>query len=114
MVAKGENCPVCGRGTLKPGMIREEMLGVDLGSCPGEMCSNCGETFLSTESMHAIEQRARELGLWGLASKVKIARSGNSLVVRIPAPLAQYLRLKKGQEVMVSPENENRLVLELA
>ena len=44
---------------------------------------------------------------------MKIARSGNSLVVRIPADLARYLKLKKGQEVTVSPERENRLVLEL-
>jgi hypothetical protein len=114
MVAKAEKCPVCGKGRLKPAMVHEEMFGVELGNYPGEVCSNCGETFLTTESMRAIEVRARELGLWGLASKVKVARSGNSLVVRIPAPLAQYLRLKKGQEVMVSPEKENRLVLELA
>jgi hypothetical protein len=114
MVAKAEKCPVCGKGSLKPAMIHEEMFGVELGAYPGEACAFCGETFLSTESMRAIEGRARELGLWGLASKVKIARSGNSLVVRIPAKLARYLKLKTGQEVMVSPEKENRLVLELA
>lgn len=95
-------------------MIKEEMFGVDLGEYAGEKCTNCGETFLTSESMRAIEKRAKELGLWGLASKVKVARSGNSIVVRIPAPLAQYLKLKKGQEIMVSPDKENRLVLELA
>ena len=105
---------MCGKGTLKPATVHEEMFGVELGSYPGEHCSNCGETFLTSHSMDAVEERARELGIWGLASKVKVARSGNSLVVRIPAPLARYLRLKKGQEVMVSPEKENRLVLELA
>jgi YgiT-type zinc finger domain-containing protein len=114
MVAKAEKCPVCGKGTLNPATIHEEMFGVELGNYPGERCSNCGETFLASDSMDAVEARAKELGLWGLASKVKVARSGNSLVVRIPAPLAQYLKLKKGQEVMVSPERENRLVLELA
>jgi YgiT-type zinc finger domain-containing protein len=114
MVAKAEKCPVCGKGTLKSATIHEEMFGVVLGNYPGERCSNCGETFLTSESMGAVEERAKELGLWGLASKVKVVKSGNSLVVRIPAPLAQYLRLRKGQELMVSPDKENRLVLELA
>jgi YgiT-type zinc finger domain-containing protein len=114
MVAKPEKCPVCGKGTLKPAMVHEEMFGVELGDYPGEKCSSCGETFLPTESMRTVEARAKELGLWGLASKVKVARSGNSLVVRIPAELARYLKLKNGQEVMVSPEKDNRLVLELA
>lgn len=107
-------CPVCGKGTLRPGTVHEEMFGVDLGKYPGEVCDRCGESFLSSESMHKVEQKAKELGLWGLASKVKIARSGNSLVVRIPSSLARYLKMKSGQEVLVSPEKANRLVLELA
>jgi antitoxin component of MazEF toxin-antitoxin module len=60
-----------------------------------------------------MEARAKELGLWGLASKVKVVKSGNSLVVRIPSPLARYLRMKSGQEVLVTPDRANRLVLEL-
>lgn len=90
------------------------MFGVSLGTYDGEVCDNCGETFLSSKSMDQLETRAKELGLWGLASKVKVVRSGNSLVVRIPAPLARYLKIKGGQEVLVAPDKERRLVLELA
>jgi len=52
--------------------------------------------------MHALQGRAKEQGPWGLSTKARIARSGNLLVVRIPADLARYLKLKKGQGVMVS------------
>ncbi len=109
-----ERCPVCGKGTLHPKRIREEMFGVDLGRYDAEVCDQCGESFLGAKSMDKLEARAKELGLWGLASKVKIARSGNSLVVRIPAALARYLKMKSGQEVLVAPERANRLILELA
>ena len=109
-----ERCPVCGKGVLRPKRVREEMFGVALGTCDGEVCDNCGESFLSSKSMERVEARAKELGLWGLASKVKVVRSGNSLVVRIPSPLARYLKIKSGQEVLVAPDKERRLVLELA
>ena len=114
MVASQERCPVCGRGILKLKKVREEMFGVDLGEYDAEVCDRCGEVFFTSESVDRIEARAKELGLWGLASKVKIARSGNSLVVRIPSPLARYLKMKSGQEVIIAPERAHRLVLELA
>lgn len=60
-----------------------------------------------------MEARAKERGLWGLAAKVKIVKSGNSIVVRIPAALARYLKMKTGQDVLVSPDRANRLILEL-
>lgn len=110
----GVRCPVCGKGVLRSERVREEMFGVDLGTYEGEVCDKCGESFLSSESMERVEVRAKELGLWGLASKVKVVRSGNSLVVRIPSPLARYLKIRSGQEVLVAPDKERRLVLELA
>jgi YgiT-type zinc finger domain-containing protein len=109
-----EKCPVCGQGKLRPKRVREEMFGVTLGSYDAEVCDHCGEVFFTSESVDLIEARARELGLWGLASKVKVARSGNSLVVRIPSPLARYLKLRSGQEVLVAPDQKHRLVLDLA
>jgi YgiT-type zinc finger domain-containing protein len=114
MVAQKERCPVCGKGNLHVGRVKEEMFGIELGSFDAEVCDSCGESFLSSKSMDALEARAKELGLWGLASKVKVARSGNSLVVRIPSPLARYLKMKSGQEVLVAPDKGSRLVLELA
>ncbi len=81
-------CPACGKGELHRGKIREQMFGVD--------------------------SRAKELGLWGLAKKVSIAKSGNSLVVRIPAELARFLKLKGGEDALVRPEGREKIVVELA
>jgi YgiT-type zinc finger domain-containing protein len=110
----GHKCPVCGKGSLKRRDVGQSMFGINLGMYAAEVCDRCGEVFLTAESVDRLTLRAKELGLWGLASKVKVARSGNSLVVRIPSPLARYLKLKKGQEIMVAPEQAHRLVLELA
>jgi YgiT-type zinc finger domain-containing protein len=114
VVTVTEKCPVCGKGELKRREVPQSMFGVELGTYEAEVCTRCGETFLTGASVDRLERRAKELGLWGLASKVKVARSGNSLVVRIPSRLARYLELKSGQEVMVSPEKAHRLILELA
>jgi ribosomal protein S27AE len=109
-----ERCPVCGKGVLRPARVQEERFGVNLGKYDGEVCNRCGESFLGSKSMKRLETWAKELGLWGLSTKVKVVRSGNSLVVRIPPPLAKHLRLRSGLELLIAPDKERRLVLELA
>lgn len=104
-------CPICEKGTLKKTKIREIMFGIDLGEFPAQKCSNCGETFTSEETTILIEDRAKEKGIWGLEKKTKIARSGNSLAVRIPKPLAEFLELQEGKEAYIYPEND-RLIIE--
>src|SRR5207244_13121799 len=94
---------VCGKGRLRRGRIREQMFGVDLGEYPAEICDSCGESFVDSEAMKKIETRAKAIGLWGLAKKVSIGKSGNSLVVRIPADLARFLQLKGGEDALVPP-----------
>ncbi len=106
-------CPVCGKGKLRRGKAREEMFGVDLGEYPAEICDSCGESFVDQDAMRKIEARAKEMGLWGLAKKVSIAKSGNSLVVRIPAELARFLQLKGGEDALVRPEGREKIVVEL-
>ena len=106
-------CPACGKGKLRRGKVREEMFGIDLGEYPAEICDSCRESFIDQDAMKKIEARAKEMGLWGLAKKVSIARSGNSLVVRIPAELARFLRLKGGEDALVRPEGRQRIVVEL-
>src|SRR5438445_12255817 len=106
-------CPACGKGRLHRGKVREQMFGVDLGEYPAEICDSCGEAFVDSEAMKKIEARAKAIGLWGLAKKVSIAKSGNSLVVRIPADLARFLRLKGGEDALVRPEGREKIVVEL-
>ena len=104
-------CPMCEKGTLKPVMEKHIMFGVDLGIYPGEKCSSCGEVFSDSSVMLKIEELAKKKGIWGLGSKTKITRTGNSLAVRIPQKIVKFLKLKDGEETYIHPEL-NKLVIE--
>lgn len=106
-------CPSCGKGALRKAKVRERMFGVDLGEFPGEKCGSCGETFLDEAAVTDLERRAKDAGIWGLGKKAKVVKSGNSLVIRIPAELARHLKLRAGTEVFVHPEGEDRIVVDV-
>ena len=72
-------CPVCEKGTLKNGKIKEEMFGVYLGEYPAEICSKCGESFTDEKTTRAIEDAAKKKGIWGLGKKTKITKTGKVL-----------------------------------
>src|SRR5438034_11327550 len=97
-------CPACGKGELHRGKVREQMFGVDLGEYPAEICDSCGESFVDQKAMRKIEARAKELGLWGLAKKVSIEKSVNSLVVRMPADIDLIRKLNGGEDALVRRE----------
>ena len=105
-------CPMC-NSTLKKGKIKEQYLGHDLGEFEGFICSKCGETLLTENSVRKAEQKAKELGIFGLAEKTTIAKSGNSLIVRIRKNVADYLGLFEGDEVIIHPEGKKKLVMEV-
>ena len=104
-------CPVCDKGNLKKGKIKEYMFGVYLGEFPADICAKCNESFMDSETMKKIEEIAKKKGIWGLGRKTKITRTGNSLAVRIPKQIAQHLKLKEGQETYIHPEN-SKLIIE--
>lgn len=89
------------------------MFGVDLGEFEAEVCPACGESFLTEAAMEELERRARDAGVWGLGQKLKVTKSGNSLVLRIPADLAKFLKLRAGTEVFVHPEGEDSIVVDI-
>lgn len=104
-------CPICEKGTLEKGTIKEIMQGVNLGEFPAEICSSCGESFTDPETTRKIEAKAKEKGIWGLGKMTKIAKAGNSLVVRIPKKIAEKLKLKVGEEAYIHIE-ERKLIIE--
>lgn len=105
-------CPTCEKGTLKPVMERHVLFGVDLGAYPGEKCTLCGEVFTDASVMEEIQAMAKEKGIWGLSRKTKIAKAGNSLAVRIPKDVANFLHLKEGKEAFIHPE-QDKLIIEV-
>jgi hypothetical protein len=87
------------------------MFGVHLGEFPADICSSFGESFTDSKTTKLIEDAARAKGIWGLGRKAKITKSGNSLAVRIPKEIADYLKLKEGTDTYIHPD-ENKLVIE--
>ena len=106
-----EKCLMCEKGHLKKIMNREVIYGVYLGDFPAKKCSFCNEIWTDGETMEKIEKVAKEKGVWGLGVKTKITKAGNSLCVRIPNKIANFLNLKSGEEAYIHPE-ENKLVIE--
>lgn len=104
-------CPICEKGILKKGVVKEYMLGKFLGEFPAEICSKCKESFVNSDSMRQIEDAAKKKGIWGLGAVTKITKTGNSLAVRIPKKIADYLNLKNGKEAYIHPEDD-KLVIE--
>lgn len=104
-------CPICEKGILKKSKERKVFYGIDLGEYPIEKCTKCGEVFTDSKVMREIEKKAKEKGIWGLGRKTKITRTGNSLAVRIPKQIVEFLKLKEGKEAYLHPEG-NKLVIE--
>ena len=105
-------CPMC-NSSLKKGMVKEEYLGHPLGEFEGYICNKCGETLLAQESVEAAQTKAKQLGIFGLAEKTNISKSGNSLILRLKKKLTDYIGVSEGSEVLVHPEGKHKLVIEV-
>ena len=103
-------CPICEKGSLNKGKTRETMFGVDLGEFPAMICGNCKESFTNEANTKLIEEAAKRKGIWGLGKTTKITKAGNSIVVRIPKPIADFLHITAGQEAFVHPEKDKLVV----
>ena len=48
-----------------------------------------------------------------MAKKTKVAQVGNSLAVRIPKEIADFIKLKKEEEVRIFPKNKKEIIIEI-
>ncbi len=104
-------CDECS-GKLLLKKVPYELYGVKLGDFPAEVCLKCGEVVFTEETSRMMTQKAKEKGLFGLDAHTKIGQVGDSLDVRIPKRMAEFLNLSKGKEVWVHPE-KNKIIIEL-
>lgn len=104
-------CPICKQGELKETKIREEQFGIDLGEYKGMQCSLCRETFFDEIITNKIMQKAKEKGIFGIQATTTVAKSGNSLAVRIPKKIAEIVQWKEGKEVHIHPAGK-KIVIE--
>ncbi len=96
-------------GAYQPKKVLYHFLGENIGTFPALVCNHCSETVFESTSSEQIETEVKHRGLWGLRARTKVAEVGNALDVRIPKNLAQFLSLKKGQEIILEPLDKNRL-----
>ena len=104
-------CILC-KGNLNQQIVEHKEFGVSLGKFKALVCSSCGETFYDSETANKIQTKSRELGLFGLAKKTKVAQVGNSLAIRIPKEIAEFVHLKKEKEVKIVPKTKNKIEIE--
>jgi len=103
-------CPICEKGNLEKKKIREIMFGIDLGEFPAEVCDECEESFTDEDTTRKIEEAAKEKGIWGLGMKTRITKTGNSLAVRVPKKIADFMNLKEGEEAYIHPEASKLMI----
>ncbi len=105
-------CVICG-GRTKEKIVDYKELGISFGKYKAEVCENCGETYFDENIAEKIQQKSKQLGLFGLAKKAKVAEIGNSIAIRIPKDIAGLLNLKKGKEVTLLPKDKHNLNIEV-
>ena len=106
-------CVMCNKAALKEKMVEYKEFGVSFGRYKGSVCTNCGETFFDSQTARKIQNKSKELGLFGLAKKTKVAKVGNSLAIRIPKEIADFVKLKKEEEVKIMPKSPHELIIEV-
>ena len=104
-------CVMCDKGTLKENTVDYKEFGISLGKYKGKVCNNCGEVFFDSALAKKIQAKSKELGLFGLAKKTKVAKVGNSLAIRILKEIADFLNLKKEKEVKIMPKSQSELII---
>lgn len=105
-------CVMC-NGKLKEKLVDYSEFGVFLGKFKGNVCEKCGEIFFDSEIASKIQTKSKEMGLFGLAKKTKVAQVGNSLAIRIPKEIAKFIHLKKETEVKITPQSPGGLYIEV-
>lgn len=103
---------MCEKGTLEEKCIEHKEFGISFGKFKAEICTHCGEAFFDSDTAKRIQAKSKELGLFGLAKKTKVAQVGNSLAIRIPKEIVDFIKLKKEKEVRIIPKNVHELTIE--
>ena len=110
---KSEKCYTCEKGELIKKKTDFSMYGVNLGRFQAEVCNKCGEIFFDEKTSDEIDGIAKKKGLWGLDAHTKVNRVGTSMAITINKKIADFVNLKKGEEILIHPENKRRIIIEL-
>ncbi len=107
-------CPICNKGELKKQRVAVEKYGTLIGTFKADVCSACGEQIFDSKEATKVEEKIKELGLWGAPVPTRIYKVGGNFVVSIKKKIAQALGINKPMDVILIPEAKNkRFVVEL-
>ncbi|MEW5936837.1 MAG: AbrB/MazE/SpoVT family DNA-binding domain-containing protein [Candidatus Thermoplasmatota archaeon] len=101
----------CG-GKLVEAPMHVEYFGIDFGVRVGHACTRCGDEYLTDAVWQEIEDAAKKSGIFGIEKKVRVRKSGNSLVVTIPPEIARYIGITKDSLVSLVPTGKRKVELE--
>ncbi|HLC99189.1 MAG TPA: YgiT-type zinc finger protein [Candidatus Nanoarchaeia archaeon] len=87
--------------------------GILLGKFPAEVCTKCGEVYFDEKASDEITRVSKEKGLWGIEAVTRVGKIGDSLGVIINKRIADFIGLKKGEQVKVYPQGRNKIVIEI-
>jgi len=98
----------CG-GSLKKTQVEVEFFGIDFGLRDAEVCTACGSEYLDQETLKVIEEEIKERKIFALEKRVLVTKSGESLVIRIPPEIAEFLNIHYKSLVQLFPVDKDRL-----
>ncbi|MEW6063398.1 MAG: hypothetical protein AB1571_03480 [Nanoarchaeota archaeon] len=106
-----EKCELC-KGIVELKTVPFNLYGIKLGEYPARVCQKCGDKIFDAKTFNLMEAKAKKLGLYGLTSRATVTRHGNSIAVTIGKRVAEFIKLKKGEHVLLYPEGRERLIVE--
>ncbi len=101
----------CG-GELINSQCEVEFFGIDFGIKKCEVCKECNAEYLDNNTMKEIEEVVKKKHIFGLEKTVKVTKSGNSIVIRIPPEIAEFSGLSYKSLVRILPVSKRKLELE--
>jgi hypothetical protein len=77
-------------------------------------CSKCKEElFDSKEGDKIFEQASKLSPQHAFESRKKIAKVGNSFAIPVSKEIADYMQIKKGEDIIIKVKNPKRLIIEV-
>ncbi len=102
------------KGKLNQKFVEHKEFGVVLGKFKALVCNNCNEIFYDSDIVKIIQLKSKELGLFRLSKRTKVAQVGNSLAIRIPKEIANFTNLKKEDQIKITPQNNHRIIIDIS
>jgi len=98
----------CG-GNLRKTKVEVEFFGIDFGLRDAEVCVACGSEYLDHETLKEVEIEIKKRNIFAMERKVQVDKSGDSLVIKIPPEIAEFLDIHYKSPVQLFPVDRNRL-----